>query len=126
MLQIQELVAKIGVQTTEYLLNTMRDRGNLKRAYVASMPQIRCTLPGYKYMLQPGAQNHPDNLTNPVLRNPTITCIAPAPGELLSICIHSGCHKNHVLCNICKCVVYMYMSSVNVYGIHPVFEHTCT
>ena len=94
MLQIQELVAKIGVQTTEYLLNTMRDRRNLKRAYVASMPQTRCTFIGYEYVLEPGAQNHPDNLTNPVLRNPTITRIVPAPGELLSICIHSLCQKN--------------------------------
>ena len=94
MLQIQELVAKIGVQTTEYLLNTMRDRRNLERAYVASMPQIRCTLLGYKYMLEPGAQNHPDNLTNPVLRNPTTTRIVQAPGELYNLCIHQ-------LCQIC-------------------------
>ena len=86
--QIRELVAQIGVQRTEYLLNTRRYRADPEVAHVASMPQTRCTFIGYEYMLEPGAQNHPDNLTNPVLRNPTITRIVPAPGELLNICIH--------------------------------------
>ena len=33
-------------------------------------------------MLEPGAQNLTDNLTNPVVQNPTLTTIEPLPGEL--------------------------------------------
>ena len=80
--QIQNIVAKIGVQRTEYLLSTRRHRGKPEEAHVASMPQTRCTFLGYKYMLEPGTQNHPDNLTNTVLRNPTLTTIKALPGEL--------------------------------------------
>ena len=52
---------------------------------MASMPQTRCTFLGYEYMLEPGTQDHPDNLTNPVQRNPTLTTIVPSDGMLISI-----------------------------------------
>ena len=82
--QIRDLVARIGVQRTEYLLNTRRYRANPEGAHVASMPQTRCTFLGYEYMLEPGTQDHPDNLTNPVLRNPTLTTIVPSDGRWIS------------------------------------------
>ena len=74
-------MAEIGVQRTQYLLNTPRHRVNPEGAHVASMPQTRCTFIGYKFRLDPGTQNHPDNLRNPVLRNPMLTRIEAQPGQ---------------------------------------------
>jgi len=77
---IRLIVAKIGVQNTEYLLGTRRYRGNPQEAHVASMPQTRCTFLGYKFYLRPlRIDNHPNRLRNPVLPNPTTTRIEQQP-----------------------------------------------
>ena len=79
------MVAKIGVQRTEYLLRTRTY--NTARAHVASMPQTRCTFLTEKLYFQTGVnmriENHPGSLTNPVLPNPTATRIHPESGKSL-------------------------------------------
>jgi len=84
---IRQMVAKIGVQRTEYLLRTRTY--NTARAHVASMPQTRCTFLTEKLYFQTGVnmriENHPGSLTNPVLPNPTATRIHPESDETLTI-----------------------------------------
>ena len=81
-LQIRKYAPKAGTRRTEYLLSTGRySRKNPEKAYVTSMPEIRCTFLGDDFYLRPGTQNHPDNQRNPVLPDNTATRIRTLQGE---------------------------------------------